>query len=160
VIVGELVLGSSVTAGSIAVKLSKGPLPRPNETVWKNEKLTCYFSTPVVVGEHLYMVNGAATLTNPSIVLRCVELNTGKVAWEKTGVGKYHAAIMRCGPAGKERLLMLDDNGFLTLFEPNPEKFVESARSKVCGKTWAHPALVDGKLFLRDDNELICLPLK
>jgi hypothetical protein len=128
--------------------------------VWANKALTCYFSTPVLVGDYLYMINGAATLTNPSITLRCVELKTGKVAWEKKNVGKYHAAIVRCGPAGKERLLMLDDNGMLSLFEPDAKEYKELARSKACGKTWAHPALVDGNLFLRDDNELVCIPLK
>ena len=79
--------------------------------------------------------------------------------WEKPNVGKYHAAIVRCGEAGKERLLMLDDNGFLSLFEPNAKEYKELARSKVCGQTWAHPALVDGNVFLRDDKELICIPL-
>ena len=114
----------------------------------------------MVVGKYLYMVNGAATLTNASITLRCVELETGKVAWEQKGVGKYHAAIVRCGTAGKEQLLMLDDNGFLTLFEPDPKEYKPLVRTKVCGKTWAHPALVDGKLYLRDDTDLICIPLK
>ena len=105
------------------------------------------------------MINGAASILNPSITLRCVEMKTGKVVWEKKNVGKYHAAIVRCGEAGKEHLLMLDDNGFLTLFEPNATEYKELARSKVCGQTWAHPALVDGNVYLRDDNELICVPL-
>ncbi len=156
----KLVVASSVTAGSIAERVTKTDGKLSVEQAWKNEKLTCYFSTPVVVGKYLYMVNGAATLVNASITLRCVELETGKVAWEQTGVGKYHAAIMRCGAAGKEQLLMLDDTGFLTLFEPNPKEYKPLVRTKVCGKTWAHPALVDGKLYLRDDNDLMCIPLK
>jgi outer membrane protein assembly factor BamB len=160
VVMGDVVIGSSVTAGSIAVRLVTKDGKVSTEQVWKNPKLTCYFSTPVIVGEYLYMVNGAATLTNPTITLRCVEAKTGKVAWEKTGVGRFHAAITRCGPAGKEKLLMLDDNGFLSLLEPDPKGYKELARSKVCGQTWAHPALVGDQLFLRDDNELVCLPLK
>ena len=55
---------------------------------------------------------------------------------------------------------MLDDNGFLTLFEADAKEFKELARSKVCGQTWAHPALVDGHLYLRDNSDLICVPLK
>ncbi len=152
---GGMIFASSVTAGSIAVKVTSDGKA---EKVWENKALTCYFSTPVVVGDYLYMVNGS--ITAKSIVLRCVELKTGKLVWEKKDVGKYHAAIMRCGPAGKEQLLMLDDNGFLTLFEANPKEFKELARSKVCGNTWAHPALVDGKLYLRDDKELMCFELK
>ena len=36
----------------------------------------------------------------------------------------------------------------------------ELARSKVCGETWAHPALAGGKLLLRDAKELICLQME
>jgi outer membrane protein assembly factor BamB len=159
-VVGDVVIGSTVTGGSIAVKVAEKNGKFNTEQVWFNKALTCYFSTPVVVGEYLYMVNGAASLTNPSITLRCVELKTGKVAWEKKNIGRYHAAIVRCGPAGKETLLMLDDNGYLTLFEPDPKEFKQLARSKVCGPTWAHPAVVAGNVYLRDEKELVCIPLK
>jgi outer membrane protein assembly factor BamB len=159
--VEDLVIASTITSGSIAVRSNhQANGDYKADRVWFNKALTCYFSTPVVVGDYLYMVNGAASLLNPSITLRCVELKTGKVAWEKKNIGKYHAAIIRCGPQGKERLLMLDDNGFLTLFEANPKEFKGLARSKVCGETWAHPALVDGNVYLRDNAELICVPLK
>jgi hypothetical protein len=54
---------------------------------------------------------------------------------------------------------MLDDAGGLTLFEPSAKEFKPLCTSKVCGKTWAHPALVDGKLYLRDEKELLCVEL-
>ena len=157
---GEFVIGSTVSSGTIALKVTKKDGVYNTTLGWKNKALTCYFSTPVVVGDYIYMVNGAATITNPTITLRCVELKTGKVAWEKKNVGAFHAAILRCGPAGKEKLLMLDDSGTLTLFAPDAKVFKPLATSKVCGKTWAHPALADGKLYLRDEKELICVELK
>ncbi|HSQ55275.1 MAG TPA: PQQ-binding-like beta-propeller repeat protein [Gemmata sp.] len=159
VVVGDLVIGSTVTGGSIAVKTAEMNGKYSTEQAWFNPKLTCYFSTPVVVGDYLYMINGAASITNPTITLRCVELKTGKVAWTKPNVGKYHAAIVRCGVEGKERLLMLDDKGDLILFEANPKEYKELARSHVCGETWAHPAVADGCVYLRDDKSLMCIPL-
>jgi outer membrane protein assembly factor BamB len=160
VVVGDLVVGSSVKAGTVVLRVSDKEGKFIPEKVWDAKKLNCYFSTPVVVGEHLYMVNSAGALTKPTIVVRCVELQTGKVLWEKATGARYHVAIMRCGEAGQERLLTLDDNGFVALFEPNAKEYKELARSKVCGRTWAHPALVDGHLYLRDDTDLICVPLK
>jgi outer membrane protein assembly factor BamB len=160
IVIGDLVIGSTVTSGAIALKLTEKDGKFTTAEAWRNKALTCYFSTPVVVGDYVYMVNGAATLKNATITLRCVDPKTGKVAWEKKGVGEYHAAILRCGPAGKEKLLMLDDAGDLTLFEPDAKEFKPVAKSKVCGKTWAHPALADGRLYLRDDKELICIELK
>jgi outer membrane protein assembly factor BamB len=152
---GDLVIGSSVTAGSIALKLSKADDQWKATQVWKKGDLTCYFSTPVAVGKLLFMVNGS--IAAKQITLRCVERDTGKVLWEKPGVGRYHAAIIR---TGNDKLLMLDDTGALTLFEPDAKEFKMLAKSKVCGETWAHPALVDGKVYLRDEKQLICVPLK
>jgi outer membrane protein assembly factor BamB len=160
IVVDDEIIASSVTAGSIAVKASEKDGKFTTEKVWEKKDLTCYFSTPVVVGDHIYMVNSGGSFTNPSLLLRCVETKTGKVAWEKGNVGRFHAAILRCGPTGKETLLMLDDNGSLTLLEANPKEYKELAKSKVCGVTWAHPALVDHNLYLRDEKELICIPLK
>lgn len=154
--VGEFVIGSSVTAGSIGLKLKHADEKWTAEQVWKQGDLTCYFSTPVAVGKHLYMLNGKASLTAASITLRCVELETGKVVWEKPKIGRYHAAIIR---TADDKLLMLDDNGSLTLFAADPKEYKELAKSKVCGPTWAHPALVDGKVFLRDEKNLVCIPL-
>jgi outer membrane protein assembly factor BamB len=156
--VGDMVIASSVTAGTVALKVSEKEGMYTAEKAWEKKNLTCYFSTPVSAGDYLYMVNGS--IRGKSITLRCVETKTGKAAWEKTNVGRYHAAILRCGTEGKEHLLMLDDNGYLTLLEPNPKEYKELARSKVCGVTWAHPALVDHNLYLRDEKELICIPLK
>jgi len=59
----------------------------------------------------------------------------------------------------KDRLLLLEEEGNLALVEPNPSEYRELARAKVCGHTWAHPALSDGRLILRDDKEIICLQL-
>jgi outer membrane protein assembly factor BamB len=151
--VGDVVVGSSVTDGSVGLRLTPGGKA---EEAWRNPVLTCYFSTPVVVGEYLYMVNGRATIANPSITLRCVEAKTGKVAWERPKVGKYHAALIR---TGNNRLLMLDDDGHLILLDPDPKEYKELARVKVCGPTWAHPALVGGKVYLRDEKDLLCIPL-
>lgn len=150
---GDLYVAGSVMSGSVGIKVGEGGKP---EQVWKNDKLTCYFSTPVVVGEYLYMVNGKAALQNAAITLHCVEAKTGKIVWEKRNVGKYHAALLK---TGDDKLLFLDDGGNLALLEPNAKEYKELSKSKVCGETWAHPALSDGKLYLRDDKKLIALKL-
>jgi outer membrane protein assembly factor BamB len=150
VVVDDLYIVGSVKSGSVAVRVTD---VEPKQ-VWKNEKLTCYFSTPVVVGTDLYMINGEAKFPGGTVVLRCVDAKTGKVKWEKPNVGNYHAAILKMGDGN---LLMQDDTGNLTLIEPNSEKYVELAKSKVCGFTWAHPAIVDGLYYIRDDKKLLCL---
>src|SRR5262249_6600191 len=124
--------------------------------------LTCYFSTPVSVGkEHLYLVTGKlpnplAPKTPPVATLHCVEAKTGKVLWSRPKVGEYHASLLR---TGDDRLLMLEEFGDLVLLQPDPKEYKELARTKVCDKTWAHPALANGLLYLRDEKDVLCVQL-
>jgi outer membrane protein assembly factor BamB len=156
---GDLVLAGTITFGTAGLSVAKDGDKLKVEEAWRNPDLTCYFSTPVSVGkEHVYLVTGSKPLTTlePEATLRCVEAKTGKQLWQKDKVGKYHASLLRTGNDG---LLMLDDGGNLILLDPNPKEYRELARSKVCGKTWAHPALSDGRLYVRDGDEILCFQL-
>lgn len=155
--VGDQIVASAITYGSAGLKLtpSDGKLGYKEE--WKNPALTSYFSTPVAVGkDYFFLVTGANPLLikQPSATLHCVEATTGKDLWMKPNVGKYHAALLR---TGDNKLLSLDDFGFLSLIEPDPKEHRVLCKAKVCGATWAHPALADGRVYIRDEKELICL---
>jgi len=160
VLAGDLILASSVTFGMVGVKVEpNADGAKTAQRVWFNRELTCYFSTPIPVGkEHVYLVTGQATLFNPTSNLHCIEAKTGKVLWTKPRIGKYHAAMLK---TGNDRLLMLTDLGDLVLIQPDPKEYKELARSKVVKgeQIWAHPALVEGKVYFRDEKELICLEL-
>jgi hypothetical protein len=54
---------------------------------------------------------------------------------------------------------LLTDSGELVLFAANPSEFKELGRAQVCGLNWCNPAYADGKLYLRDARELICVEL-
>jgi len=154
--VGERLIASSITLGSVALKLTMKDGKPAVEKDWENKQLSCYFSTPAAVGNHLYMVTGSL-LPPPSVTLNCVETATGKVLWSQKKVGRYHAAILR---TGDNKLLIHSDSGEIILIEADPKEYRELCRAKVCGETWAHPALANGKLYLRDARELICLQLE
>jgi outer membrane protein assembly factor BamB len=157
---GDLLLLSAITLGSAGVRLKTADGKAEAEEAWNNAKLTSYFSTPVTVGaDQTYLVAARLNLFNLDATesdLHCVETKSGKSLWTKQKVGKFHAALLR---TGDDKLLMLEDGGDLVLLDPNPKEYRELARSKVCGATWAHPALAGGKLYLRDNKEVICLQL-
>jgi outer membrane protein assembly factor BamB len=153
VLAGDLLLASSVTYGSACLRLETRDGAPGFAEAWKNPALTCYISTPAVVGDRAFLVTGTI-IPPPSATLRCVELKTGKVLWSRPDTGRYHAALVR---TAEDRLLMLDDDGGLALLDPSPAEYKELARSKICGPTWAHPALVDGRLYVRDNKALLCL---
>jgi outer membrane protein assembly factor BamB len=161
---GDILLASSITYGSAGLRLEEKDGKPAYESAWKNPALTSYFSTPVPVGkDHIYIVTG----TKPNLfggggrtpnvaTLHCIEAATGKILWKRPNVGRYHASLMR---TGNDKVLMLDEDGFLVLIEPSAEKYQELARSKACGETWAHPAIANGKVYVRDHKEVICLGL-
>lgn len=157
---GELLIVSSVTLGSMALKLTEKDGKPAAEQAWRNPALCCYFSTPVPVGkDNLYMVTGSLTNVmrgQPQADLCCVETTTGKLLWKKEKVGKYHASLVR---TGDDKLLMHSDGGELMLLDPNASEYRELSRATICGPTWAHPALADSRLYVRDEKELICIQL-
>jgi outer membrane protein assembly factor BamB len=158
VFAGKTLLASSVTFGMVALELEPGDDGVKVKQAWKNPALTCYFSTPMPVGkEHVYVVAGQLSFT-PSSTLYCVESATGKIAWKRPKVGKYHAALMR---TGDDKLLMLSDLGELVMIDPDPKEYKELARSKFANshQIWAHPAVSGGLLYYRDERDLYCLRL-
>jgi outer membrane protein assembly factor BamB len=154
--IGDNVLISSITLGSALLALATKDGKTSAAQEWFIKDLTCYFSTPVPVGSaHVYLVTGALALS-PTSTLCCVEAKSGNVLWKKAGVGKYHACLTRTADS---KLLMVEEAGNLVLIEPNPAKYEELCRSKICGETWAHPALANGRLYIRDQKELVCVEL-
>jgi len=154
----DVLVASSITFGSVGLRLETKDGKPGAKQIWKKNDLTCYFSTPVAVGpDHVYMVTGANPLTfKAGTTLRCIDVKTGEELWQKQKVGQYHASLLR---TGNDKLLMLEDSGSLALLEPNPKEYREVARSSVCGPTWAHLALSNGRLYVRDNKEIICLEL-
>jgi outer membrane protein assembly factor BamB len=158
ILAGDILMGSSITYGSVGLKIDTAGRKQQATQVWMNPDLTCYFSTPVPVGkDHIYVVTGTKPpALSIQATLRCIEAKSGKELWNRPKVGKYHASLLR---TGDNKLLMLEENGDLVLLDPSPQEYRELARSKICGTTWAHAALANGRLFIRDGKELLCVQI-
>jgi outer membrane protein assembly factor BamB len=143
---GDLILGSSISYGLTALK-PQGDEPTK---VWKADKVTCYFSTPVVVGGEVYAVTGTPAM------LKCLDLSSGKELWQHGPVGLLSANLLVAG----ENLLIQTDTGLLLLARPDRGGFKQLAKAQGCGPGWMTPAISDGKLFLRDNKQIKCLEVK
>ena len=151
VLVGDKVVAASIKSGCVSLSITGKEVTAD----WKQRDLTCYFSTPVVVGEDLYMINGDAK-TLGGTILKCVDPKTGKTKWTKPQGGNYAAAILK---TKNDLLLLHDDKGELVLIQPDPKEYKELSRSKVSRFTWAHPAVVDGVYIIRDEKNLLAIEL-
>jgi len=88
----------------------------------------------------------------------CLDPKTLKTLWvesKESAVTGFTAVI-----AGNERLLVLSEEGELALLAAQGGKCELLGKMKVCGKTWSHPALVHGKLYVRDKRALYCYSMK
>lgn len=153
-VAGDILFGSSVTFGGAALKLGKGDDGPTAKQLWVNPAYNCYFATPVAVGKNLYLVTGSIAAMKAT--LRCIDIESGKELWNRENVGRYHASLLR---TGDDKLLLLEEDGDLVLLQPDATKYQELARCKICGETWAHAAIADGRLYVRDKSDLICVEL-
>jgi outer membrane protein assembly factor BamB len=154
---GDLVVVGSMKNGTAGLRVADKAGKLEVAEAWKKPDLRAYFATPVVAGKHyLYEITTAVTEQRAESTLRCIDLRGGKELWSKPDVGDYHAALIR---TGNDRLLMLNDGGTLKLLTHDPKGYKELASTKACGPTLVSPALADGRLYLRDHQEVICLEL-
>jgi outer membrane protein assembly factor BamB len=149
--VGDVLFGSSITLGSVGLKLKKDGVDK----LWTAPGLTCYFSTPVAVDKNIYAVTGGLGPKSKA-TLHCIDPDTGKSTWKRDNVGKYHASLTR---TADNKLLLVEEEGALVLVDANPKEYRELARAKICGSTWAHPAIAGGRFYIRDNNNLVCVEL-
>lgn len=92
----------------------------------------------------------------------CLELETGKIAWggEERGPGGGSAAI--CYADG--HLVFRYQKGEVALIEATPSAYhlkgvftPEYVSKNPC---WAHPVVIGGKLYLREQDKLMCYDLR
>jgi outer membrane protein assembly factor BamB len=121
-------------------------------TTWSNDtSLSSQYASVMHRDGFLYGTHGRADVP-PIPALRCVELATGKVRWSVDDFGD--CLMLLCG----DRLLALMESGELALGQVTPAGWREISRAQVAGSgARSQPALANGRLFVRDRNQLVCL---
>lgn len=152
---GDTMVASTQAHGAVAVRVGKKDDKPAAEPAWQNQEMKSYFSSGVAEGDLLFLVTNVIEPL-PAAAITCLRAKTGKELWKKEKVGYFHAGLVRTGDG---KLLVLNDSGILTLLDVDEKGAKELARAKVCGGTLVGPALADGRLYVRDDKEVICLQL-
>ena len=90
----------------------------------------------------------------------CAELMTGKQVWESRGSGRGSAAIT----AADGHLYIRFADGQMVLAKASPEGYEEVGSFKIPDSgerpSWSYPIIVDGKLFLREQDRIFCYDVK
>ena len=90
----------------------------------------------------------------------CVELKSGEVAWAPgRGAGKGSAAVS----FADGHLYFRYEDGVMALIKADPKEYQLKGQFELPSKldrSWSHPAISGGKLYLRDQDVLLCYDIK
>jgi outer membrane protein assembly factor BamB len=138
---------ASEDVGAVLLEVAKGAEGGTVKEVWNNRLMKNHFSSPVLYEGHIYGFDNAS--------LKCLVAQTGEQKWVQRGYGKG-SLILADG-----LLYILSDQGQLILAEATPAGFQEKGKVKVMeGKTWTAPVLSHGRLYLRDEDEMLVLDVR
>ena len=108
----------------------------------------------VLVGDHLYGDS------DDKGIPFCAELMTGKVVWKHRGSGKNSAAVA----AADGHVYVRFSDGTLALVKADPAGYEEVSAFTVPGSgdrpSWAHPVILDGRLYLREGDRILCYDIR
>jgi len=153
VVVGDTVVVASHQAGLIGIRVAREGDGWVAKRAWTNRRLAVNFASPVAVGPYLY---GIA----PGKALFAVDVASGEPAWSERGffdglTDAEYASLLVLG----DTLLVLTESGHLLLVAADPKACRLISKVQACGKNWCNPAYADGRLYLRDAKELLCVQL-
>ncbi len=112
--------------------------------VWKSRDMKNHFSSSLLYQNHLYGFDDA--------FLTCLDVATGEPKWQQRGFQKGSLLF------ADGHLLVLGEQGKLALVEATPAGYKEKAGFQILqGRCWTMPTLANGKLYLRNQKEMLCV---
>jgi outer membrane protein assembly factor BamB len=150
VLLGDKIVigGGRIGIPSYCIQVTHGAEGWSAKEIWKSIKFSPGYNDFVQQGGFLYGLNAG------SGKLVCIEAETGKERWRD---GDYGGGQMLL--AG-DRLLVQAEDGHLALVKATPEAWQEVGMvPALSDKTWNHPVIANGRLFVRNGSELVCFQL-
>ena len=147
---GHLFVSTGYGYGAEGYKLTKdadGTIKA--EKLWHTEPFESHHHGLILLGGYVYGTTHRGDWS-------AVNFRTGEVGFTARPVGEqtsihYADGLIYC---------LSDDSRTVILWEPNPREFIERGRfvlpNEAEGKSWAHPVVIGGRLYLRHAQYLYC----
>ncbi|MGO8699448.1 MAG: PQQ-binding-like beta-propeller repeat protein [Limisphaerales bacterium] len=123
------------------------------EQVYANHVMVNHHGGVVQVGDYIYGYSDGKGLT-------CQNAKTGEAVWaEKNAIKKGSIAY-----ADGKLYLREEDTGTVGLIDASPSAYAEKGRfqqpERKPEKAWTHPVIANGKLYIRDQDLILCYDIK
>ena len=147
IIDGQNVIVAGQGSGTKSFKIEKSGDEYLFSENWINPDFSVSFNTPVLKDGYLF--GNEASFGK----LFCLNATTGETCWADTTKHNRFASTLDLGKV----IFSLPASGNIVIFEPNPEKFVETAVYKVAEtEVYSHPLIVGNNIFVKDKEMLTC----
>jgi outer membrane protein assembly factor BamB len=140
----KIFISSAYDTGAALVEIKMKENRPVVEEIWRSKVMKNHFHSSVRNGDYIYGFDNA--------VLKCIHAATGEEKWVHSGFGKGSLIL------AEGHLIVLGERGQLGVVEASPDAYKEKAQWQALdGLTWAGPTLANGKLYLRNTKEIVCL---
>jgi outer membrane protein assembly factor BamB len=118
---------------------------RESNLVWEQRRGMPKVPSMIFVKPHLFAVTGGGIAT-------CMKADSGEIVWQERIGGNFSAS-----PVGMEgRICFVGDDGEATVISAGP-KFTVLAKNPLGEKVQASPAISQGHIFIRTENNLFSI---
>ena len=141
---GHVFLSTDYGTGGALLRLGA----RGASEVYFTREMMNHYSTSVLVGDVLYGFSNS--------ILTAMRFRTGQVLWRHRSVGKGSLVF------ADKFLYVLSEEWVLGLVEARPDQYREVSRFEIPSgqfPTWAPPTVADGRLYVREQDRLMCFDI-
>jgi outer membrane protein assembly factor BamB len=142
---GHVFVSTAYGTGCALLKLTPEGGGVKMTEVYFNKEMMNHYSSSVLVGDTLYGFSNA--------ILTAMKFQTGEVLWKDRSVGKGGLTY------ADGKLYLLSEDGVVGLAEATPAGYKEISRFTIQRNefpTWTPPVIADGKMYLREQDNLYC----
>ena len=137
----RIFLSASYGTGAAVFEVTRNGERFGTKKVWENQRMKNKFTSSVLHNGYIYGLDES--------ILACLDANTGEQKWKG---GRYgYGQIVLAG----DHIIVLTEDGEVVLVRAAPERHQEVAKFEaIKGKTWNHPVIADGRLLVRNGEEM------
>ena len=142
-------VSSAYDTGGALLELTPSGNTVSAKQVYFTREMMNHHASSVLVGDYLYGFS--------NMILTAMKFDTGEVAWKDRSVGKGSVVF------ADDRLYLYSEGGVVGLAEASPAGYREHGRFQIQAgnaPTWSHPVVANGKLFIRDQDNLYAYDVK
>ena len=143
----RIFMSASFGQGAAVFELTRSGDRFAAKTIWENQRMKNKFTSSVLHNGHIYGLDES--------ILASINAETGEQNWKG---GRYgYGQLVLAG----DHLVVLTEEGDVVLVKAAPARHEEVARfSAIEGKTWNHPVIAEGKLLVRNIQEMAAFDIR